>query len=129
MHLTPKVLVVDDNHEDIELVRSILKPAGYEVSGADDTRVGLDLASQKRFDVVLLDNRFIHSPVVGIAMVSAFAAKVPGGVVMVTAFGDEELEKDAKMLGASAYLPKPLDSDKLLKTVAELVAKHPPASS
>ena len=129
MKPTPKVLIVDDNQEEIELIRGLLKPAGYEISSANDARQGLDLAGKERFDVVLLDNRFIDSPVVGISTVSEFAAKVPGGVVMITAFGDEELEKDAKMLGASAYLPKPLDSDQLLKTVAELLAKRPSAAS
>jgi DNA-binding response OmpR family regulator len=124
-----KVLVVDDNNEYIELARRLLTPAGCEVSGAHDARAGLDLADKDRFDVVILDNRFIDSPVVGISAVSEFAAKVPGGVIMVTAFGDEELEKDAKMLGASAYLPKPLDAEKLLQTVAELAARRRPASS
>ena len=123
-----KVLVVDDDNEAVELIRRLLKPAGYAVSSASDARLGLDLAGQERFDVVLLDNRFINSPVVGISTVSEFAAKVPGGVIMMTAFGDEELEKDAKLLGASAYLPKPLDSDHLLKTVAGLLAQRPPAS-
>jgi DNA-binding NtrC family response regulator len=129
MNPATKVLVVDDNNEDIELARRLLKPSGCEVSSANDARAGLDLACKERFDVVILDNRFINSPVVGISMVSEFAAKVPGGVIMVTAFGDEDLEKDAKLLGASAFLPKPLDSDKLLKTVTELSAKRRPASS
>jgi CheY-like chemotaxis protein len=124
-----KVLVVDDNAEDVELARRLLNPTGYEVRDANDARLGLDLAGKERFDVVILDNRFINSPVVGIAAVSEFSAKVPGGVIMVSAFGDEELEKDAKMLGASAYLTKPLDSDKLLQTIAELVAKRRPTAS
>ena len=120
-----KVLVVDDNNEDVMLITKILQPAGYAVSSSSDARHGLDMAGKERFDVVLLDNRFINSPVVGISSVSDYAAKVPGGVVMMTAFGDEELEKDAKMLGAAAYLAKPLDSDKLLKTVAGLAVKRP----
>jgi len=123
-----KVLVVDDSDEDIELITNMLKPAGCAVSSANDARLGLDLAGKERFDVVLLDNRFINSPVVGISLLSEFAAKVPGGVVMITAFGDDDLEKDATLLGASAYLSKPLDADKLLKTVAGLVAHRPPAS-
>jgi DNA-binding NtrC family response regulator len=124
-----KVLVVDDNSEDIELASRILTPAGCEVSCANDARAGLELAGRQRFDVVILDNRFVNSPVVGIALVSEFAAQVPGGVIMVTAFGDEDLEKDARMLGASAFLLKPLDAEKLVKTVAELAARRPAASS
>ena len=120
-----KVLVVDDNSEDAALIARILEPAGWAVSTVNDARAGLDLLEKERFDAVLLDNRFINSPVVGIALVSDYAAKVPGGVAMMTAYGDEELEKDAKMLGAAAYLAKPLDADKLLAAVAALAAKRP----
>jgi len=129
MNQPAKVLVVDDNPEDVGLAASILQPAGYVIRGAENTRTGLDLVAKERFDVVLLDNRFINSSVVGIAVVSEFAAKVPGGVVLMTAFGDEELEKDAKLLGASAYLPKPLEPKSLLKTVAQLLARRPASAS
>ena len=120
-----KVLVVDDNSEDAALIARILEPAGWAVTSLVDARAGLDLLEKERFDAVLLDNRFINSPVVGIALVSDYAAKVPGGVAMMTAYGDEELEKDAKMLGAAAYLAKPLDADKLLAAVSALAAKRP----
>ena len=120
-----KALVVDDNSEDAALIARILEPAGWAVTSLVDARAGLDLLEKERFDAVLLDNRFINSPVVGIALVSDYAAKVPGGVAMMTAYGDEELEKDAKMLGAAAYLAKPLDADKLLAAVAALAAKRP----
>lgn len=125
--MTPsrKVLVVDDNGEDAALVAGILEPAGWMVRAVIEARAGLDLLEKEGFDVVLLDNRFINSPVVGISLVSDYAAKVPGGVVMMTAYGDEELEKDAKMLGAAAYLAKPLDADKLLATVSALPQKRP----
>jgi CheY-like chemotaxis protein len=124
MEKPAKVLIVDDNHEDIQFIAKILESAGCAVTSANDARTGLDLAAKERFDVVFLDNRFINSPVVGIAAVSDYAAKVPGGVVMMTAYGDEELEKDAKLLGASAYLTKPLDADQLLATVSALAAKR-----
>ncbi|MBI5240293.1 MAG: response regulator [Elusimicrobia bacterium] len=124
-----RILVVDDNGEDIQLIAKILEPAGWAVVSAHDARDGLDLASRERFDVVLLDNRFINSPVVGISLISEYSAKIPGGVVMMSAFGDEELEKDAKLLGAASYLAKPFDADQLLKTVSALAARRPPASS
>ena len=120
-----KARVVDDNSEAAALIARILEPAGWAVTSLVDARAGLDLLEKERFDAVLLDNRFINSPVVGIALVSDYAAKVPGGVAMMTAYGDEELEKDAKMLGAAAYLAKPLDADKLLAAVAALAAKRP----
>jgi len=55
------------------------RPRGYAVSSASDARAGLDMIPDGGYSVVLLDNRFVNSPVVGISMVSDYAAKVPAG--------------------------------------------------
>lgn len=121
-----RVLIVDDDPEDVELVSQILQAAGYEVRSASDTRSGLRTADQERFEVVVLDHRFNNSPIVGISVVSEFARRSAAGVVMLTAFGDEDLEKDARMLGAAAYLTKPVDSEALVRTIARLIAQGQP---
>jgi CheY-like chemotaxis protein len=123
------VLIVDDNPEDIQLISNILQGQGYGVRSASDTRSGLELAAKERFDVVLLDNRFVNSPTVGISSVADFAAKAAWGVVMMTAFANEDLEKDAQLLGASGFLTKPIDSAALLCALAQIAPKGKPAST
>lgn len=119
-----RVLVVDDNPETVALLTQTLELAGYAVRSAADPGSGMKLVNTEHFDIVLLDHRFDNNPsMVGISSVSEFSAMIPGGVVMITAFGNDDLEKDAKLLGASAYLVKPVTSEALLRTVAQLLSK------
>ena len=118
-----RVLIVDDNVEDAALLSRILKDAKYEVSSTSCPKAALSLAQTERFDVVLLDNRFDQSSIIGLSAIQGFI-NAAAAVIMMTAFGDSEIEKDAKMLGANAYLTKPVDSDILLRTIAQLVIKR-----
>ena len=118
-----RVLIVDDNAEDVALLSRILKAAKYEVSSTPSPEAALSLAQAERFDVVLLDNRFDQSSIIGLSAIQGFI-HTTAAVIMMTAFGDSEIEKDAKLLGANAYLTKPINSDILLRTIAQLVAKR-----
>lgn len=50
-----RVLVIEDNIDNMDLVHFLLEQVGYEVLEARDGRRGLDLAYQERPDVILLD--------------------------------------------------------------------------
>jgi len=121
MARTAQVLIVDDSPEDVDLLRRILESAGHKVRSAADVQAGLMMASAGRFDVIVLDHRFDNSPVVGISTVNEFAKWATAGVIMLTAFGDAELEKDAKLLGAKAYLRKPVPADTMLRTIEQIL--------
>jgi CheY-like chemotaxis protein len=51
----PKVLIVDDDPDFHETVRTVLAPAGYSVVSAYSEREGLDAARREQPDVILLD--------------------------------------------------------------------------
>jgi len=50
-----RVLVIEDNIDNMDLVHFLLEQVGYEVLEARDGRRGLDLAYQERPDAILLD--------------------------------------------------------------------------
>ena len=50
-----RVLVVEDNEDNLNLVRFLLEQAGYGVQVARDGRTGLELAQQQVPDLILLD--------------------------------------------------------------------------
>ncbi len=52
-----RVLVVDDNATNRELVRAILEPIGIEVSEACDGQAGIEVAANLPVDVILMDMR------------------------------------------------------------------------
>lgn len=125
----PRVLIVDDNPEDIYLLSMHLQAAGYEIRSAPDLKWGLHVAKTERCAVVLLDNRFGASSELGMDYIRQFAVLSSAGVVLMTAFADERTERDAKAMGASAFLMKPADGDLLLATVAQLLGLTSPVST
>jgi two-component system cell cycle response regulator DivK len=50
-----RVLLVEDNNDNFELVRYLLERAGYEVLAAYDGQEGLELARQELPDLILMD--------------------------------------------------------------------------
>ncbi|MDG2304834.1 MAG: response regulator [Candidatus Binatia bacterium] len=61
MNSEPTVLVVDDNRVNRRLLAAILEKDGYVVLEADDGGPGVEIAQEKRPDLILLD---IMMPVV-----------------------------------------------------------------
>ena len=50
-----RILVVEDNNDNLELVRFLLERAGYQVLEAHDGQMGMDLAHQEIPDLILMD--------------------------------------------------------------------------
>lgn len=49
------ILVIDDDHETVEVVSTILENGGYRVGKAYGGREGINLAIKKKFDLIILD--------------------------------------------------------------------------
>ena len=122
-----RVLVVDDNPEDVFLISMILQGAGYEARSAPDLRWGLHVARTERCDVVLLDNRFDGSAETGLDSIRKFRGLSSAGVILMTAFADEKTAQEALLLGAKGFLAKPVEPGTLLSAVSRLLASLCPS--
>jgi sigma-B regulation protein RsbU (phosphoserine phosphatase) len=104
-----KLLVVDDNPADVELVRAQLADAHqdrpFEVEAVDRLQAALQRLSRKDVDVVLLDLGLPDSVgTQGVVRISREAAEVP--VVVLTGQDNEALGLRAVQDGAQDYLVK-----------------------
>ncbi len=105
-----RVLVVDDNENNREMLARRLARKGYAVSVAESARDLLDVIRDEAVDLVLLD---IEMPdVTGLDALVAIrqiysAVRLP--VIMVTARGQSEDIVRALELGANDYVTKPVD--------------------
>ena len=123
---TGKLLVVDDNEMNRDMLSRRLSRRGHTVVMAENGQKALELIEQQSFDVILLD---IMMPgisgieVLEIIRQSYSASDLP--VIMATAKGDSEDVVAALKLGANDYVIKPLDFPIVLARVqAQLETYH-----
>lgn len=123
--MTLRVLVVDDNRDNINIMRAQLAKAGYEVDYAYDGETALQLLRQARFDVVLLDvmmPKMDGHEVLRRMRDTPQWATIP--VIMVTAKGTNDDVLQGYQGGADYYIPKPFTAGQLLHGIALVLGRE-----
>ncbi len=119
------ILCVEDNPQNMRLVRKILSTAGYEVIEAENGETGLRLAAERKPTLILMD---VNLPDIdGLEATkrlkaNAETADIP--VIALTAnamYGDRERCLEA---GCNGYVPKPITKIELLNMVTHIVEKN-----
>lgn len=123
----PRILLIDDNAELRELLRIVLKRAGYEVEDASDGDEGMERFRKTPADLVITDILMPHS---GLEAIVELARDFPQTKLIAmsagfrkTESGDDEL---ARTLGVARALPKPFDPADLIRVVNEVLGEAPP---
>ena len=113
-----RILLVDDNEAFLDSTKDILEDQGYEVVTAESGEEAVRVFGAHTFDVILMD---VKMP--GMNGVESFIEMKrlrPGvKVIMVTAYGVEEMIRQALAEGALAVLHKPLDMTLFFRTIDE----------
>ncbi len=124
-----KVCIADDNRELVNLLEEyISSQEEMEVAGvAHNGQECLTLVEGEQPDVLILDIIMPHLD--GLAVLERLnqqsLAKRPN-IIMLTAFGQEDVTKKAVDLGASYYILKPFDMETLINKVKEVSGKVKP---
>ncbi len=114
-----RILVVDDEPTQLELVGGFLRRQGFEVSHAPSGRAAVTRFRQEPFDLVLTDQRM--PDLSGLDVLEAVRAASPDtAVVIMTAYGTIETAVSAVKAGAADYLAKPLNLDELLHRIHQI---------
>jgi DNA-binding NtrC family response regulator len=111
-----RVLVVDDEKPQRDILQMILEAEGYETTAAGNGRQALQAAGADTFDVVLTDLKMPDMN--GLEVLSELLALQPAPlVILMTAHGTIDSAVEAMRRGAFDYLTKPLEKDELLLVV------------
>jgi two-component system NtrC family response regulator len=114
-----RILVVDDEPTQLELVGGFLRKQGFEVADAASGRAAVARFKQEPFDLVLTDQRM--PDLSGLDVLEAVRAASPEtAVVIMTAYGTIETAVSAVKAGATDYLAKPLSLDELLHRIHQI---------
>ena len=117
-----KILIVDDNEDILFTLKLLLRPLAESVTLLSDPRELLPVISRTRFDVILLDMNFRRDAVSGkegfhwLEEILRLDAKAV--VIFITAYADTEKAVQAIKQGATDFIPKPWQNEKLLATVS-----------
>lgn len=116
-----RILIAEDESVTRMGLRRILEDAGHQVVDAPDGRAAVRLARQTGPDLVILD---IKMPKLnGLEAAQRIYRKRPTPIVLLTAYGDEDLIEQAKSLPVMAYLVKPIKERELLATLEVVAAR------
>ncbi len=119
-----KILVIDDDVSFCMLLNTFLTRKGFEVSTAYSIEEAKQLFEQTPFRLVLTDVRLPDGD--GVEILQYIKAADPTiQVILMTGYTDIKTAVNAMKLGAFDYVAKPINSDQILGTIQEALAKKP----
>jgi DNA-binding response OmpR family regulator len=115
-----KILVIDDDARDLDLLCAVLEEKGYEVICADNSRVGLMLCHQRPPDAVVLD---LDMPGIdGFSILRQLRILHPTlPVVVFSGHSPQEVEEETLNQGATAFIQKAFSLDLLGSALREVL--------
>ncbi len=117
-----RILVIDDNEDVLFSAKMLLKKHASEIVMEKNPKKIPFLVSNEDFDIILLDMNFTHditSGQEGFYWLKEILKYDPSAVVvMITAYGDVEMAVRALKEGATDFVLKPWQNEKLLATLS-----------
>ncbi len=116
------ILAIDDSASIRQMVGFTLKSSGYEVTEAVDGMDGLEKAKGKTFNLILTDQNMPRMD--GLTLIKMLRAMpqyktVP--VLMLTTESSDAMKQQGRAAGATGWLVKPFDPQKLVEVVKKVI--------
>jgi DNA-binding response OmpR family regulator len=115
------ILLVDDDNEIIESMRTVLESKGYRIMVARDGNAGLTVAERENPDLIVLDMMMPKKS--GFLVLEKLKGR-PGGLIptiMITGNEGSRHRAYAEMLGVRDYIRKPFAMEKLVRSVEKIL--------
>ncbi|TET52415.1 MAG: response regulator transcription factor [Anaerolineales bacterium] len=116
-----RILVVDDDRKIVDLVRLYLEKDGYRVSVAYDGLQALEMAHQRRPDLIVLDLMLPGMDGLDVCRTLQGESEVP--IIMLTARTTDEDRLIGLEIGADDYITKPFNPRELVARVRAVLRR------
>ena len=121
--MSKRILVVEDQEDNRQILRDLLSSAGFEMIEAENGQEALDAVARKRPDLILMD---IQLPVMdgyeATRRIKADAALKAIPVIVVTSYALSGDETKARAAGCDDYVTKPYSPRALLAKIRQHLA-------
>ena len=116
------ILAIDDSASIRQMVSFTLKSSGYELTEAVDGMDGLEKAKGKTFNLILTDQNMPRMD--GLTLIKSLRAlpqykTVP--ILMLTTESSDAMKQQGRTAGATGWLVKPFDPQKLVEVVKKVI--------
>jgi len=123
MGKTTRILVVDDDEDIREVLTTILEDEGYSVESAGTARKAIERTRRNFYNLALIDIRLPDME--GIELLAKMRDTTPKmRKIIITGYPTLQNAIEAVNRGANAYILKPFDMEKVLKTIKEELRKQ-----
>ena len=123
MNPKARILAIDDDENIRKVILAILEDEGYIVDSVGTAREAIERSRRKVYNVALIDIRLPDME--GIELLTKFKDTTPRmRKIIVTGYPTLQNAVDAVNKGADAYIVKPFDVRKVLKTIEEQLVKQ-----
>ena len=118
-----KILIAEDNPQNMKVVLMTLRPHGYTLLQATDGKEALETALKEKPDLILMD---IQLPKMSGLEITRKLREIPAfthtPIIAVTAYAMKGDKEKAIEAGCDAYLPKPINTRELPGLIAEMLS-------
>jgi DNA-binding response OmpR family regulator len=116
-----RVLIVDDDLDFIEMLKLILRHAGFDVAGATDSHTALEKCAEINPDVILLDLMIPGVDGWGIYQILREITRAP--VIVVSASGNRDNAVRSLEMGIYDYISKPFYNPEIIARINRVLAR------
>jgi len=116
-----RILVVEDDEEMRSLLKDFIEAEGFEADSVSNGAEAFRKLAKESFDLVITDVRM--PGLTGLEILPGVRKLQPkASIIVITAFGSEQVCRRAIERGATAYLEKPIHFHKLRTLIHEIVS-------
>lgn len=116
-----RILICEDNRLALKTLSVILEKQGFVTEKAEDGNEAMDLIRGNDYDIIIVD---IHLPYhSGLELVKYLRSdlKKETPVLIVTAFSDRQMQKQAGELGIQGYIVKPFNPSEIVGQIRSIL--------
>lgn len=120
--MAEKVLLVDDEEDFLEVMAERMKARGIDVTTSSTASEALDMIEKESYDAIILD--FMMPDMDGFQTLQAIKERRPESqIILLTGYATVEKGVEAMKMGATDFIEKPADLEKLTEKIKAAQAK------
>jgi len=117
-----RIMIIEDDEEMRSLLKDFFEEEGFETDSVSNGVDALRMFSEDHFDLVITDIRM--PGLTGLDILPRIRRLKPETpIIVMTAYGSEDVRRRAFERGATTYLEKPIQMSKLRTVIREMVSR------